>query len=115
MARMTLVERTFAGRAQAERWFDCLRPTAWPYVWCIEDPRNRRWSVRALVEHHRLSALGVDSRPVRPPLDACRWSGDSADPPQSEPTFAPRSAFPADAGTGYLEPWPGRAGPARRQ
>lgn len=72
MSRLTLVERTFMGRVQAQRWFDSLRTTAWPYIWCIHDLRTRRWSVRALVEQGALREVsagdereqhGVGSRP----------------------------------------------------
>lgn len=72
MSRLTLVERTFMGRVQAQRWFDSLRRTAWPYIWCTHDLRTRRWSVRALVEQGALRDVaagderehrGIDSRP----------------------------------------------------
>jgi len=61
MSQVVLIQRTFAARQQADRWFDALRPTAWPYVWCTEDPVSRRWRVRALIEKRALPAIAPDA------------------------------------------------------
>lgn len=50
MTRLVHIERQFTTRAQAESWFDTLRRTAWPYVWCMKLPQGSRWRVAALVE-----------------------------------------------------------------
>lgn len=50
MSHLVFVQRTFTTRAQAQSYFDSLRPTAWPYAWCTEDPQGQRWIVTALVE-----------------------------------------------------------------
>jgi len=50
MSQVVHVERSFATRAQAERFFDALQSTAWPYVWCLHDVGSGRWKVSALVE-----------------------------------------------------------------
>ncbi len=49
MSRVTHIEEVFTTRAQAEAWMERLKPTAWPYIWCLEYPRGR-WRVTALVE-----------------------------------------------------------------
>lgn len=60
MSHLVLVERTFATQRQADRWFDSLQSTAWPYVWCEHDARIRRWRVRALVEKGQLPAVATE-------------------------------------------------------
>lgn len=50
MSQVVHVERVFTTRAQAEAWFDHLKPSAWPYVWCMQDARDGRWRVTALLE-----------------------------------------------------------------
>lgn len=50
MPRLTRIERHFTSREQAQSWFHMLRATAWPYVWCMQEPRCARWRVSALVE-----------------------------------------------------------------
>lgn len=57
MSHLVLVERVFTTRAQAESYFDSLRARAWPYAWCTEDMRNRRWKVTALVEEAELKKV----------------------------------------------------------
>ena len=49
MSRLIRIEREFASRVQADALFDCLRPSAWPYVWCTEIPATGRWKVTALI------------------------------------------------------------------
>jgi hypothetical protein len=50
MSYVIHIKETFTDRAQAERHFDSLQKTAWPYVWCMEDVRTGNWLVRALIE-----------------------------------------------------------------
>ena len=67
MSHLVLVERSFATRAQADRWFDSLQPSAWPYVWCEQDLRSRRWRVRALIEKGQLPSVAVARDPSAAP------------------------------------------------
>ena len=60
MSHLVSIERTFAARGQADQWFDSLRSTAWPYVWCTRDPVSRKWTVKALVEKRQLGTVMVD-------------------------------------------------------
>jgi hypothetical protein len=50
MSRIEHVEQVFTTRRHAEAWFESLRPSAWPYVWCYEDAETGLWKVVALVE-----------------------------------------------------------------
>lgn len=50
MSRVTHIEQVFTSRAQAEAWMKHLKATAWPYVWCFENPCGNRWTVAAIVE-----------------------------------------------------------------
>lgn len=50
MSRVTHIEHVFTTRAQAEAWMGYLKPTAWPYIWCFENPGGDRWTVAAIVE-----------------------------------------------------------------
>lgn len=50
MPQVQHIQRTFAERARAQRYFETLQPNAWPYVWCVRDGKRGRWKVSALVE-----------------------------------------------------------------
>ncbi len=57
MTRVLHYGRTFADRAEAERCFDSLQSTAWPYVWYHESIKDREWKVIALVESQLYSRV----------------------------------------------------------
>lgn len=66
MSHMFVVERSFTVRRKAERWFESIRATAWPYVWCVHDSGSRMWNVTALLERNQLPAVLSE-----PDMEAC--------------------------------------------
>lgn len=57
MTRVFHFERTFTDHGEAERCFDSLQPTAWPYIWCMEIQDSDQWKVIALIEIHVYSQV----------------------------------------------------------